>query len=77
MNKAITELEAFGFKVKVGAACRETYGGYLSGSPEQRAMELNAMFADDEVDGIMCMRGGYGAPQILNLLDYDCIIYPH
>ncbi|MFP3388702.1 LD-carboxypeptidase [Brevibacillus sp. SIMBA_040] len=73
LNKAIASMEAFGFKVKVGAACRETYGGYLAGSPQQRAMELNAMFADDEVDGIMSMRGGYGAPQILSLLDYDCI----
>ncbi|KQL48274.1 peptidase S66 [Brevibacillus choshinensis] len=71
--KSIAGLEAYGFKVKVGGACRETYGGYLAGTPQQRAYELNAMFADDEVDGIMCMRGGYGAPQILTMLDYDCI----
>ncbi|MFD2368997.1 LD-carboxypeptidase [Brevibacillus sp. GCM10020057] len=71
--KSIAELESFGFKVKVSGTCRERYGGYLAGTPQQRAFELNAMFADDEVDGIMCMRGGYGAPQILHLLDYDCI----
>ncbi|WNC16148.1 LD-carboxypeptidase [Brevibacillus brevis] len=71
--KSIAVLESWGYKVKVSGTCRETYGGYLAGTPEQRAFELNAMFADDEVDGIMCMRGGYGAPQILSLLDYDCI----
>jgi len=71
--KSIAALESFGFKVKVSGTCRERYGGYLAGTPQQRAFELNAMFADDEVDGIMCMRGGYGSPQILPLLDYDCI----
>jgi muramoyltetrapeptide carboxypeptidase len=73
LTKAVHGLEAMGYKVKVGGACRETYGGYLAGTPQQRAFELNAMFADDEVDGIMCMRGGYGSPQILSMLDYDCI----
>ncbi|WP_432776353.1 LD-carboxypeptidase [Brevibacillus gelatini] len=71
--KAVDAIMEMGFKVKVGAACYETYGGYLAGTPGQRASELNAMFADDEVDGIMCMRGGYGSPQILPLLDYDLI----
>lgn len=73
LPKAAAGLEALGFKVKLGKTCWETYGGYLAGTPQQRAFELNAMFADDEVDGIMCLRGGYGAPQILDLLDYDCI----
>lgn len=73
LPKAQTGLEALGFKVKLGGTCREAYGGYLAGTPQQRAFELNAMFADEEVNGIMCLRGGYGAPQILNMLDYDCI----
>jgi len=73
LPKAIAEVEALGYKVKVGETCKQSYGGYLAGTPEQRADGLNAMFADDEVDGILCLRGGYGAPQILPLLDYDCI----
>lgn len=73
LPKAIAEMEALGYKVKVGETCKQSYGGYLAGTPEQRADGLNAMFADDEVDGILCLRGGYGAPQILPLLDYDCI----
>ncbi|HZG81668.1 MAG TPA: LD-carboxypeptidase, partial [Brevibacillus sp.] len=73
LPKAIAEVEALGYKVKVGETCKQSYGGYLAGTPGQRADGLNAMFADDEVDGILCLRGGYGAPQILPLLDYDCI----
>ncbi|WP_400161905.1 S66 peptidase family protein [Brevibacillus sp. TJ4] len=71
--KAVAAVEALGFHVKLGETCMQNYGGYLAGTPEQRAAELNAMFADDEIDGILCLRGGYGAPQILPLLDYDCI----
>ncbi|MGN7470840.1 S66 peptidase family protein [Brevibacillus sp. SAFN-007a] len=73
LGKAVAAIMEMGFKVKVGQTCYETYGGYLAGTPEQRASELNAMFADDEVDGILCMRGGYGSPQMLPLLDYDLI----
>ena len=73
--RAVAAVEALGFKVKLGETCGQNYGGYLAGTPEQRAAELNGMFADEEVDGIICLRGGYGAPQILPLLDYDCIAH--
>lgn len=66
------QLEALGFKVKMGKSC---YGrhGYLSGKDAYRAEDMNQMFQDPSVDGIMCLRGGYGTPKILNLLDYDLI----
>ncbi len=32
------------------------------------------MFKDEEVHGIICLRGGYGTPpRILDLLDYELI----
>lgn len=66
------QLEALGFAVKLGenAYARETY---LAGSDEQRATDLNSMFADPEVDGIFCYTGGWGTPRILPLLDYELI----
>ncbi|MEJ8545495.1 S66 peptidase family protein [Brevibacillus borstelensis] len=73
LAKAQSDLEALGFRVKMGESCRQSYGGYLAGHPRLRAEELNCMFADPEVDGIICLRGGYGTPQLLTLLDYDCI----
>lgn len=72
VDASVLKLEEFGFKVKVGRSCREKYG-YLSGSDEVRAEDVNIMFADKEVDGIMCLRGGYGTPRILDRLDYDII----
>jgi muramoyltetrapeptide carboxypeptidase len=66
---AIDTLESLGFKVKPGAHLFER-DGYLAGSDAARAADLNAMFADDGVDAIWCVRGGYGASRILPLLDY-------
>jgi muramoyltetrapeptide carboxypeptidase len=47
--------------------------GYLAGSDQHRADLLNQLFADPDIDGIICARGGYGAFRILTLLDVDAI----
>jgi muramoyltetrapeptide carboxypeptidase len=64
--------EMFGFKVKVGkqVGLREARPG---DSAEARIADLHAMFQDPEVKGIICVRGGYGTPQLLNGLDYNLI----
>lgn len=47
--------------------------GYLAACDAQRAKDLNDAFADDSIDGIWCIRGGYGGHRILPLLDADVI----
>ncbi len=44
--------------------------GYLAGNDESRRADLNAFIADASVDGLWCIRGGYGAMRLLNGLDY-------
>ena len=66
---AIDTVESLGFKVKPGAHLYDR-DGYLAGSDAARADDLNTMFADDGVDAIWCVRGGYGASRILPALDY-------
>lgn len=73
LNKAVAALEEFGFYVKVGETCDMKYRGYLAGTPERRAAELNAMFSDQETAAIFCLRGGYGSQQILPYLDSQLI----
>lgn len=65
-------LEALGLKVRTGAhyASRR---GHLAGTDAERAGDLNTMFADTQIKGIICARGGSGAARILPLLDYDAI----
>lgn len=47
--------------------------GYLAGSDEARLKDLHAAFADSEVDAILCLRGGYGSPRLLDKIDFDLL----
>ncbi len=67
---AIETLESLGFRVRPGAHLFDR-DGYLAGADHLRAADLNAMFADDRIDAVWCVRGGYGASRILPLLDYE------
>jgi len=69
---AIENLVGLGLKVKLGQHLRARHG-YLAGTDAQRAADLNAMFADSAVAGIIAMRGGYGCGRILPLVDYENI----
>jgi muramoyltetrapeptide carboxypeptidase len=51
----------------------EASDGYLAGSDEQRARDLNAAIADRTIDAIWCLRGGYGAMRILDVIDYQAV----
>jgi muramoyltetrapeptide carboxypeptidase len=42
---------------------------YFAGSVERRARELEEMFVREDVRGIVCARGGYGANYLLRQLD--------
>ena len=47
--------------------------GYLAATDSQRAKDLNDAFADPAIDGIWCIRGGYGGHRILPLLNEELI----
>jgi muramoyltetrapeptide carboxypeptidase len=72
IDEVISRFTALGFKIKPGKFLRER-DGYLAGSDEERAADINALFADPEVKGIFALRGGYGSCRILPLLDYTAI----
>jgi len=63
-------LHALGFKVKEGAHLRARYG-HFAGTDAQRAADVNAMFADPGVHGLLAVTGGSGGGRILPLIDYD------
>ena len=66
------QLEALEFKVVVGRHAYDRHG-YFAGTDRDRAADINAMFAADDIDGIFCYTGGWGSPRILPYLDYDLI----
>lgn len=72
LYKGIEYLENIGYKVKLSKHVFDNYNGY-GGTDEARAEDLNNFFKDDEVDAIICSRGGYGSVRILDKLNYDII----
>lgn len=61
-----------GLEPVVMPGCRMSRG-YLSGSDQQRAADLNRAFSDPRIKAVFCARGGYGSPRILPLLDLTLI----
>ena len=70
--RATKTLEYFGF-VPVLGEYLQNGSGYKTRLPSERAADLHNMFENDEINGIIAIRGGYGSPQILDKLDFDLI----
>lgn len=47
--------------------------GYLAGEDASRLADLNAAIGDPRIDGIWCLRGGYGVMRILDAIDYESL----
>lgn len=69
---AIEQVKSLGFIPVEGKYIREKYG-YLAGTDVQRLEDLHAMYADPEVKGIWCIRGGYGCTRLLPYIDFKLI----
>jgi muramoyltetrapeptide carboxypeptidase len=72
ISKGAEYLERLGYRVKLGKNVQKVYG-YLAGTDQERADDINAMFADKDVKAIIAVRGGYGTPRLLPLLNYSLI----
>jgi muramoyltetrapeptide carboxypeptidase len=62
--------DEWGYRVKVG----KTVGGdsptYFSGTDEERLKDFQLMLDDDEVNAVLCARGGYGTTHIIDSIDF-------
>lgn len=69
LERARANVRKFGWEpvVMTNARARD---GYLAGTDDQRARDINAAIADKEIQALWCLRGGYGAMRILDVLDY-------
>ncbi|MCE6982866.1 LD-carboxypeptidase, partial [Pseudomonas frederiksbergensis] len=45
----------------------------LAGSDAQRLQDLHSAFAAEDVDAIICLRGGYGSMRLLENIDFDLL----
>jgi len=68
----VDTVTALGLKPKLGKHVYDRFG-YMAGRDADRAADINAMFKDDTVDAIHCIRGGWAAARLLPLVDFDAI----
>lgn len=72
LERAKQKVESLGYKAyNTKNILKKT--GYFSANDKLRADDINHMFANNKVDGILCVRGGYGCNRILDILDYALI----
>ncbi|MCE1155496.1 MAG: LD-carboxypeptidase [Bacteroidales bacterium] len=69
IDAAADRLRNEGFAVSVDGNAGAVAGRY-AGSREQRIAALQAAMDDEELDVILCSRGGYGLVQIVDSLDF-------
>ncbi|MDX1699319.1 MAG: LD-carboxypeptidase, partial [Melioribacteraceae bacterium] len=72
LDEAIDNLNDLGYEVFYNESILKKHG-YLAGFDSVRAGDLQSMFLDPEIKGIMAVRGGYGCSRLLPLLDYEII----
>jgi muramoyltetrapeptide carboxypeptidase len=71
-DSGLQNLADLGFKTKVGKFARGGTG-FLSGTDDERLHDIHWAFKNRDVDGVWCMRGGYGASRLLPRLDHKLI----
>jgi muramoyltetrapeptide carboxypeptidase len=69
----VERLEALGYKPTVSEHALDRGPLYYAGTLEERLRDLHDAFADPEIDGIICTRGGWGSAELLPYLDAELI----
>jgi muramoyltetrapeptide carboxypeptidase len=72
LERALATLAQLGFETSVGEHVGER-DGYLAGPAEGRASDLHAAFANPAADAVLAVRGGYGAAELVPLLDEELL----
>ncbi len=68
LGAAIRALEQSGFDIETSPSAFSR-SGYLSAPDDVRARELEQLFARDDIDAVICARGGVGASRLLEILE--------
>lgn len=66
----MANLEALGLEVEISPHARGQYG-HAAGPPRERARVLMDAFRDPDVDGVMCVWGGWNSNGLLEYLDWE------
>jgi muramoyltetrapeptide carboxypeptidase len=69
VQQGIEHLQGLGYETVLGRHALDKGPLYYAGKLEDRLRDLHNAFADPDVDGIVCTRGGLGSAELLPYLD--------
>jgi muramoyltetrapeptide carboxypeptidase len=69
---AVEVLSGWGLRVRMGAYALGKHT-FFAGTDDERLDDLNAALRDDEVRGVLCLRGGYGMQRIVDAVDFAAV----
>jgi muramoyltetrapeptide carboxypeptidase len=72
VERGVEWWESHGYRVKLAEGVFAS-DDWVAGAPEQRARDLEVLFADPEVDAVQVYRGGYGSAELIALLDFGVV----
>ena len=70
VKKAMERLESWGLKTELSENALGAFGRY-SGTQEDRAKDLQQALDREDVQAILCSRGGYGVVHLLEKISYE------
>jgi muramoyltetrapeptide carboxypeptidase len=73
LERGISTLRELGLEVVVGDAVRSRFR-FTAGTVDERVRDLQTLWADDSVRGIVCARGGSGAGWLLPRLNVESMV---
>jgi len=73
LARNIQDLEQRGFVVRYTPMCPEPRWPYASGTAQARCDALSAALVDDDCDYVVAARGGYGASDLLPLMNWEVL----
>ncbi|SIO29978.1 LD-carboxypeptidase [Fibrobacter sp. UWB11] len=69
IQKTAEVLKDWGFKPVIGKSVNKIEAGKFAGTAEERAKDFEEALKDTSIKAILCNRGGYGAIQLIDLID--------
>jgi muramoyltetrapeptide carboxypeptidase len=73
VRQGMAALESLGYRTVLYPSALQKGPLYYAGTIEERLKDLHNAFADPEIGGIVCTRGGWGSAELLPHLDADLI----
>ena len=74
-QRAIQQITSLGYRIKYTPQA-QARKGFLAGNDKDRWADLQAAFMNPDIDGIVCLRGGYGTSRILSHINPKLLLKP-